>query len=339
MTNKFRQISFIPQNKAENLIVHSHPSITIDELVCSWLNSEVAKGNAREDTLATYQTHLEYWFSWCSAKGIHPGTSTRQDVEAYRAELIVARLLPATIAMKLTVVRRFYQSAQDRGLISRNPAVGVTPPLDRRVKEYKRALTNVEAKRLIEALPPADTLKGKRDRVIIGLMLIEGLRRVELYRANDEDIETGKLGSQLLVHGRAQDRYKFPRQDTLMAISDYLAERGPVEVERVTINRQQCTVTPLICSVNKAGRPGKRISRIGLNHIIDGYLDKAGLKREQVSCHALRHTCAILLYEQTKDLRAVQEELGYASLNTTAIYTDCDYGQERFAKKVLLSLE
>lgn len=37
--------------------------------------------------------------------------------------------------------------------------------------------------------------------------------------------------------------------------------------------------------------------------------------------HTLRHRCATVAYAKTRDLRAVQELLGHAKPETTAIYT------------------
>lgn len=308
----------------------------IEATVRAWLTSEVANGDPREDTLYSYRLNLQHWFKWCGVNRVDPGAPSRQDVEAFRAELIGAKLQATTVALKLTVVRRFYQSALERQLIPCNPAAGVKPPTDRRIKGRKKALSNAHAERLMEALPPADALKGKRDRVIIGLMLLEGLRRVEIHRANDEDIEEGLLGAKLVVHGKIRDRYKYPRKDMEEVLLEYLEHRGPVPTE---VNQEGREVTPLVCNIAKGGKVGSRISRIGLNYIVDGYLNLAGIKREQISCHALRHTFGTLLYQETKDLRAVQDELGHAHINTTAIYADSGHDTQRFSERVPLAFK
>jgi integrase len=48
---------------------------------------------------------------------------------------------------------------------------------------------------------------------------------------------------------------------------------------------------------------------------------EAGL-RNDLTIHSARHGYATLLYYKTKDLRAVQKQLGHSSLNMTSLYAD-----------------
>jgi len=75
---------------------------------------------------------------------------------------------------------------------------------------------------------------------------------------------------------------------------------------------------PLLTATgNFAG--GHRLSRRGVRHIVDSYLEAAKVKRPRGSNQALRHTGATLAYRYTHDLRAVQDMLGQDP-KTTARY-------------------
>ncbi len=52
------------------------------------------------------------------------------------------------------------------------------------------------------------------------------------------------------------------------------------------------------------------------------HLKALGLYESGKSVHALRHSYALELYRQERDLRAVQKQLGHASVQTTQVYAD-----------------
>ena len=51
-------------------------------------------------------------------------------------------------------------------------------------------------------------------------------------------------------------------------------------------------------------------------------LRDCGLYRPGKAAHAMRHSYAVEMYRQERDLRAVQKQLGHASVQTTQIYAD-----------------
>ncbi len=55
---------------------------------------------------------------------------------------------------------------------------------------------------------------------------------------------------------------------------------------------------------------------------VKGYLRKLELYEPGKSAHSLRHSYAVQLYRQRRDLRAVQKQLGHSSVRTTEKYAD-----------------
>ena len=314
----------------------------------TWLQMEIANGDPRADTVDNYRIQLNHWVTWCEVNSIDIGHPSRQHVEAFRRELVEAGMAASTIAVKLTVVRQFYKSAVIRGLIATNPATDVHPPVNRKVRDRKKNLNQVEAAELLNSLSDENSPQTLRDRAIIALALLEGLRRVELHRANVEDIEeveyetvggTVTRRTRILIHGKRRDRWCYPRADTVEALREYLDARGAVPPEEAVIHNRVERVVPMFCGLSKAGRSVRRISRRGLNWVVDGYLSKAGLKKDQISCHALRHSCGYMTYKETKDLRAVQDTLGHATIATAAIYAASDHEEARYTEQIPLKLK
>ena len=102
-------------------------------------------------------------------------------VTRYRIHLESRKLAPGTINVRLAAVRRLAYEAADSGLLSPELAAGI-----QRVKGAKKLavrlgnwLTAEEARRLWQS-PGVETLKGKRDRALLAVLLGCGLRRREL---------------------------------------------------------------------------------------------------------------------------------------------------------------
>jgi integrase/recombinase XerD len=60
----------------------------------------------------------------------------------------------------------------------------------------------------------------------------------------------------------------------------------------------------------------------GVGAIVRTHLRQLNLYEKGKSAHALRHSYATELYRQKRDLRAVQKQLGHASIQTTQRYAD-----------------
>src|SRR5580698_2122374 len=99
-------------------------------------------------------------------------------VTQYRMHLESRGLAPGTVNLRLAAIRRLAYEAADSGLLSPEQAAGI-----RRVKGAKKLgvrvgnwLTAEQARHLWQVPDPA-TLKGKRDRAILAVLLGCGLRR------------------------------------------------------------------------------------------------------------------------------------------------------------------
>jgi site-specific recombinase XerD len=126
-----------------------------------------------------YQHAINEFIDWyCSEPRL---SFNRTVVLRYRMHLESRNLAAGTINVRLAAVRRLAYEAADAGLLSPELAAGI-----RRVKGAKKLgirlgnwLSACEARALWQS-PDAETLKGKRDRAIIAVLLGCGLRRREL---------------------------------------------------------------------------------------------------------------------------------------------------------------
>ena len=285
---------------------HPVADTAVGQAFAIFLRLEVAHGAATPDTQRGYWGQVRAWSAWCQAQACCLATA----VKTYRQQLVEAGYQAASIAHKLAVLRRFYAAAVAGGLRPDNPALGVHPPRERRAAELLPCLAEGELRQLLAAVPRTGAVPALRDRALLALLALQGLRTVEITRANVEDLYTGEPVV-LRVRGKMRDRLLPLRPDLATVLQAYLDARGTVA--------NDAAGTPLVTAVgHRAG--GHRLSRRGVRYVVDGYLRQAGLKRPGVSDHALRHTAATLAYKYTRDLRAVQHMLGHADPRTTARY-------------------
>lgn len=70
--------------------------------------------------------------------------------------------------------------------------------------EVIKCLTAGESERLIESIPHGAKLRNLRDRAIVALMILEGLRRVETCRAKLEILKKLQPGCEYWFTSRAK---------------------------------------------------------------------------------------------------------------------------------------
>ena len=282
-----------------------------------FLDIDVSAGDAAEDTLKTYTRQLQQFLRWCDRRQLNPVTVTKEDIKKYRRWAIEQKKYkPATIALKLAVVRRFYQAAVEKGLLSINPAAGVKPPREKCDPAEKITyLEQLEVETLLNTIADDGTLKSARDKAMLAIMALEGTRTVELHRANISCLVRQGQNLGIRVEGKRKIRVVPLTQDLAKILVDYLHLRETQgEVLKPT--------RPLFTTVGNNSR-GNRISRRGIRTIVDKYLKQASLKHtpgRTISAHSLRHTAGTLALRSGADLRQVQDLLGHSDPRTTSIY-------------------
>ncbi len=282
-----------------------------------FLNVDVASGDASSDTIKNYACQTKKYFEWCHQQGIKPIEATRADVKQYRRWLVeVKQYKPGTIALKLTVVRRLYAAAVEKGLILANPAEGIKPPSEcRDPAERITYLEQPEVPQLLGAIPTDKSVMSLRDRFLVAVMVLEGCRTVEMHRLSLCDLVRRGANVGLRVRGKRSLRV-VPLTPELAKLGDqYLAARKKA-------GESLLPDTPLFTS-HANGSAGERLSRRSIQRIVDKYLSATGLKctpGRKLSAHSLRHTAGTLALRSGADLRQVQDLLGHADPRTTSIY-------------------
>jgi len=258
----------------------------------------------------SYQHAMEEFISWyCSEPRL---ALNRVVVQRYRMHLEGVPLAPATINLRLAAVRRLAYEASDNGLLSPELVAGI-----RRVKGVKRLghpvgnwLTSEEGQRLVGAVR-TDTLRGKRDAAMLGLLLGCGLRRSEVAELRIERIQ---------------------QRDAHWAIVDLVGKAGHVRTVPMpgwvknAIDDWMSAASVSDGRVFRAIRKNGALWGSGMTQNVVWYVVKSCAKRagiEKLAPHDLRRSCARLCHTAGGEIEQIQFLLGHASVQTTELYIGC----------------
>lgn len=255
-------------------------------------------------TINTYRKALEGFALWL-------GPRRKPDRLALRAykEWLKAHRAANTAATYLAALRRFFQYCVLEGLLSYNPLDGIKGV--RRPRGHLRQdLSRAEIRAVLDVIDRRTQI-GKRDFAMINLMVRNGLRVIEIQRANFGDLETrqGRKILRVLGKGRdARDEFVVLAEPTIQALQDYLSCRKKLRSH-----------DPLFAGVG-GSNIRKRITTRQVNRRVNYYLKKAGVKTRKISPHSLRHSFVTLAIQSGASLIEAQIAARHRSIETTRIY-------------------
>ena len=176
------------------------------------------------------------------------------------------------------------------------------PPRPPRI--LPKTLTEGQIEALLAA-PDVTTPLGVRDRAWMELLYASGLRVSELALIPALSVFLDEGFLKVLGKGRKERLIPFG-EGAEHWIRAWLTHRSGFKPHTDALF---------------VGRGGEPLTRQHLWRLLKGYAVKAGIRRESVSPHVLRHAFATHLLDHGADLRAVQAMLGHADISTTQIYT------------------
>jgi integrase/recombinase XerD len=194
-----------------------------------------------------------------------------------------------------------------RDLIMRNPMELVEVYI-RENAGIKVVLSVDEMKKMLDGID-LHTGYGFRDRTMFELLYVTGMRCGELVDLCVSDIDFS-LNEALIRQGKG-------RKDRIVPIGSVCREFLFTWIGKM----RDWFVTGEDKGVVFMNKRGGKLACSTVNYRLKYWLKHAGIEKEGVSPHSIRHSCATHLLEAGADIRYVQELLGHASIETTVVYT------------------
>ncbi len=183
-----------------------------------------------------------------------------------------------------------------------------------RKKEDKKLIphASLEGLQLILSVIDTDDIDGVRDKVMITVLCISGIRVSELINIKIGDVRFGNNPS-ILVHGKGgKDRLVYIPKKAALLILSFLKS-----TEREgSVHQNDWLFT---------NHTGEQLTRFGVNYITKKYVALAREKNpslvpENFSTHKFRHSFAMAQLEADTSIFEIKELLGHASVTTTEMY-------------------
>ena len=227
----------------------------------------------------------------------------------YRAAMVEKKLSASTVNVRLSAVRKLIGEAQRNGIIDAEEAANLAgvPSLPQKGTRLGNWLTRDQAKELL-TVPDRSTLKGKRDSVILSLLVGCALRRQELACLDIESTQT-REGRWVV----ADLRGKGARVRTV-AIPLWVKQAIDAWMVAAKIEKGR-----LLRPLSKSGKViGDELGDWAIWSVVEQSANEIGI--EHFGAHDLRRTCAKLCRKAGGDLEQIKFLLGHSSIQTTERY-------------------
>ncbi len=210
---------------------------------------------------------------------------------------------PSTVNRKLSALKSFYRFLLKKELIGVNPAIYIQgPKMEQRLPSFVK---HSDMLKVLSSDSFTEDFEGRRNRFLIELFYLTGLRTEELVMLKDVDVDF--YSNVLHVHGKGN-------KDRLIPFSE---KTNHLLLEYIKVRNDKIKNRSPYLFVRKNG---KQLYHRMVYAIVNKHL--SDVKTLSVkSPHVLRHSFATVMLNNGAEINAVKCLLGHASLSSTQIYT------------------
>lgn len=225
-------------------------------------------------------------------------------IRIWISQMVEEGIKPRSVNRKLSAVKSFFKYLKKQQVVTHNPAEIVSgPKVSKRLPNFVN--DNDMEKILDDDTEYPDNFEGYRDRFIIELLYVTGMRRAELIGLKDSDVDT--QSKTLRVTGKRNKQRLIPFSDnTLEKMTKYIEIRDAEIVNK----------SPFLFVKNN----GDPMYPSMVYNIIHTHLSSISTLSKK-SPHVLRHSFATEMLNNGAEINAVKELLGHSSLASTEVYT------------------
>lgn len=228
-------------------------------------------------------------------------------VRTWIVSLMDTKVSARSVNRKLSALKSFYHYLLRTSVVKVNPLRRIVGP--KMKKPIPSFVNYADMAKVLDKENFDDTFVSLRNRVILEMFYVTGIRRAELIMLQDADVDL--LSEVIRVTGKRNKQRLIPISDKMkLLLLEYLDLRD-AEIE------------------NQSGyffvkNDGGRLYPVLVHRIVSENL-KWIPTLSKVSPHVLRHSFATGMLNNGADINAVKDLLGHSSLASTEVYTHTSF--------------
>lgn len=230
-------------------------------------------------------------------------------VRAWIISLMESKTSARSVNRKLSSLKSFYRYLQKMEQITMSPLKKISGPKAK--KPIPSFVNYSDMEKVLDLEVQDNDYESFRDKIILELFYVTGMRRAELIGLTDKDVDL--YAGNIRVTGKRNKQRIIPiSKNTIALIDSY------IEIRNNNFENQTAAFF-----VKKDGEP---IYPMLIHRVVSSHL-KWIPTLAKASPHVLRHSFATGMLNNGADINAVKELLGHSSLASTEIYTHTSFDE------------
>lgn len=261
------------------------------------------------NTIASWTRWTGHFLRWCQSQALTLDELQPKHLDNYLTTYQASGWNRRSVGFIVAMMRVFLRQAAGRGECAGTLAGSIFGPRVYSLEGIPASLSWDEVRQVL-ATANGSSEQDIRDRAILMLMAIYGLRRGEIVALRLEQIDWAGHKLHIWRLKRQQPQVYPLVAAVAQALARYIDQARPA------------VANPEVFITLRA--PRKAMLPQSLYGLVEHRLRAIGMARPKMGPHALRHACASRMLAQGLSLKEIADHLGHSSTQATTIYTKVD---------------
>ncbi len=260
-----------------------------------------------EHTVISYSTDLTQFLNFINVEfkiSTQVSGISFQIVRSWITSLLEKGVSPRSVNRKISTLKTYFKFLIRENAITESPMLKVVAP-----KSKKRLPVFIEENQienLLNQIKFNGGFVGERDKLIIELFYVTGIRLSELVNIKISDVDFNN--NLIKVLGKRNKERLIPLSITIVNELEFF-------IKKYDLNQYLFT-----------NLGGTKVYNKLVYRVVKKYISKISSVSKK-SPHILRHTFATHMLNNGADINAIKELLGHANLSATQVYTHNTIGK------------